>query len=39
MPPAKKLNLLAVADYLAGELNSPIKHEYLAPNGLLRLDR
>jgi Uma2 family endonuclease len=29
MTPAKKLNPLSVADYLAGELNSPIKHEYL----------
>ena len=29
MTPAKKLNLLAVADYLAGELVSPVKHEYL----------
>jgi Uma2 family endonuclease len=29
MTPAKKLNLLGVADYLAGELISPIKHEYL----------
>jgi Uma2 family endonuclease len=29
MTPAKKRNLLAIADYLAGELDSPIKHEYL----------
>jgi len=29
MTPAKKLNQLAIADYLAGELISPIKHEYL----------
>jgi|SRR5665213_335151 len=29
MTPAKKLNLLPVADYLAEELTSPIKHEYL----------
>ena len=29
MSTAKKLNLLAVEDYLAGELVSPIKHEYL----------
>jgi Uma2 family endonuclease len=29
MTPAKNLNLLAVTDYLAGELLSPIKHEYL----------
>jgi len=26
---AEKLNLVSVEDYLAGELNSPIKHEYL----------
>jgi Uma2 family endonuclease len=30
MSPAKKLNLVSVEDYLAGELISPIKHEYLA---------
>src|SRR5438067_827114 len=29
MSAAKKLNLISVADYLAGELVSPIKHEYL----------
>jgi Uma2 family endonuclease len=29
MTAAKKLNLVSVEDYLAGELNSPIKHEYL----------
>jgi len=29
MSPAKKLNLVAVEDYLAGELLSPIKHEYI----------
>src|SRR5262245_54744430 len=29
MSTAKKLNLLTVEDYLAGELISPIKHEYL----------
>lgn len=29
MTAAKKLNLISVADYLAGELESPIKHEYL----------
>jgi Uma2 family endonuclease len=29
MTAAKKLNLVSVADYLAGELVSPIKHEYL----------
>ena len=29
MSTAKKLELLAVEDYLAGELTSPIKHEYL----------
>lgn len=29
MTAAKKLNLISVADYLAGELVSPIKHEYL----------
>jgi Uma2 family endonuclease len=30
MSTAKKLELLSVEDYLAGELISPIKHEYLA---------
>lgn len=29
MSAAKKLNLITVEDYLAGELVSPIKHEYL----------
>ncbi|MCI0377015.1 MAG: Uma2 family endonuclease [Gemmataceae bacterium] len=29
MTAAKKLNLVSVEDYLAGELASPIKHEYL----------
>src|SRR5438067_1190243 len=29
MSAAKKLNLVSVADYLAGELISPVKHEYL----------
>jgi Uma2 family endonuclease len=29
MSTAKKLNLVSVEDYLAGELISPIKHEYL----------
>jgi Uma2 family endonuclease len=29
MTAAKKLNLISVEDYLAGELKSPIKHEYL----------
>lgn len=29
MSAAKKLNLISVDDYLAGELISPIKHEYL----------
>ena len=29
MSTAKKLNLVSVSDYLAGELNSPVKHEYL----------
>lgn len=29
MTAAKKLNLISVDDYLAGELVSPIKHEYL----------
>ncbi len=29
MSTAKKLNLVTVEDYLAGELISPIKHEYL----------
>jgi Uma2 family endonuclease len=29
MTAAKKLNLVSVEDYLAGELISPIKHEYL----------
>src|SRR5438045_5280283 len=29
MSAAKKLNLVSVQDYLAGELASPIKHEYL----------
>ncbi len=30
MGAAKKLNLISVEDYLAGELVSPAKHEYLA---------
>jgi len=30
MTAVKKLNLISVEDYLAGELASPIKHEYLA---------
>ncbi len=30
MTAAEKLNLISVEDYLAGELVSPIKHEYLA---------
>jgi Uma2 family endonuclease len=30
MSAVKKLNLISVEDYLAGELVSPIKHEYLA---------
>jgi Uma2 family endonuclease len=30
MSPAEKLNLVSVEDYLAGELISPIKREYLA---------
>jgi Uma2 family endonuclease len=29
MTAAEKLNLISVEDYLAGELESPIKHEYL----------
>src|SRR5262249_38270851 len=29
MTAAKKLNLISVDDYLAAELTSPIKHEYL----------
>jgi len=29
MSAAKKRNLISVADYLAGELVSPVKHEYL----------
>lgn len=29
MTAAKKLNLISVEDYLAGELDSPTKHEYL----------
>ena len=29
MSAAKKLHLVSVEDYLAGELVSPIKHEYL----------
>lgn len=29
MTAAKKLNLVSVEDYLAGELVSPVKHEYL----------
>lgn len=29
MSSAKKLNLVSVDDYLAGELDSPVKHEYL----------
>jgi len=29
MSTAKKLNLVSVDDYLAGELISPVKHEYL----------
>src|SRR6202049_440653 len=29
MSAAKKLNLVSVEEYLAGELISPIKHEYL----------
>ena len=29
MTAAEKLNLISVEDYLAGELGSPIKHEYL----------
>lgn len=29
MSAVKKLSLIAVEDYLAGELASPIKHEYL----------
>src|SRR5437588_10759550 len=29
MSTAKKLNLVSVEDYLAGELISPVKHEYL----------
>jgi Uma2 family endonuclease len=30
MTAAEKLNLISVEDYLAGELESPVKHEYLA---------
>jgi Uma2 family endonuclease len=30
MSAAKKLALISVEDYLAGELDSPVKHEYLA---------
>src|ERR1043166_10251430 len=30
MTAARKWNLLSVEDYLAGELTSPVKHEYLA---------
>ncbi len=30
MTAAEKLNLISVEDYLAGELESPIKHEYIA---------
>jgi Uma2 family endonuclease len=29
MSTAKKLNLISAEDYLAGELSSPVKHEYL----------
>ena len=29
MTAARKLNLVSVEDYLAGELSSPVKHEYL----------
>ena len=29
MSTAKKLNLVSVDDYLAGELVSPVKHEYV----------
>src|SRR5262245_9377640 len=29
MSAAKKRNLISVEDYLAGELDSPVKHEYL----------
>jgi len=29
MSTARKLNLVSVEDYLAGELRSPVKHEYL----------
>ena len=29
MTAAEKLNLISVEDYLAGELESPVKHEYL----------
>jgi Uma2 family endonuclease len=29
MSAAKKLNLISVDDYLTGELDSPVKHEYL----------
>lgn len=29
MTAAKKLNLISIEDYLAGELVSPVKHEYL----------
>src|SRR5271155_1368473 len=30
MSAVKKLNLISVEDYLAGELVSPVKHEYVA---------
>ena len=33
MSAAKKLNLISVEDYLAGELRSPVKHEYLGGVG------
>jgi hypothetical protein len=29
MTAAQKLNLISIEDYLAGELVSPVKHEYL----------
>lgn len=29
MATSEKLNLISVEDYLAGELVSPLKHEYL----------
>ena len=32
MTAAEKLNLISVEDYLAGELESPVKHEYLDGN-------